>query len=126
MRISDWSSDVCSSDLTSIHVMTPESPDTTHYFWAFGRDIHPDDEAFSAKLRVGIEYAFEEEDKPMIALQPAQVGGQDIMSMLPVLLAGHAAAVRVRPLLRQLFAHETSYAGAGARAHQVKRRRGTE
>src|SRR3546814_4134713 len=100
MRISDWSSDVCSSDLTvwsnvshpndfisdimnnmfsshgkrfdawtdvqwtapgsmsllsyyaepgtpkedgnmhtSIHVMTPESPDTTHYFWAFGRDI---------------------------------------------------------------------------------------
>src|SRR3546814_1493596 len=27
---------------TSIHVMTPESPDTTRYFWAFGRDIHPD------------------------------------------------------------------------------------
>src|SRR3546814_1549314 len=84
---------------TSIHVMTPESPDTTHYFWAFGRDIHPDNEEFSAKLRAGVEYAFEEEDKPMIALQQAQVGDRDIMSMRPVLLAGDAGdagAVRAR------------------------------
>src|SRR3546814_12355277 len=73
---------------TSIHVMTPESPDTTHYLWAFGRDIHPDNEEFSATLRAGIEYAFEEEDKPMIALQQAQVGDRDIMSMRPLLLAG--------------------------------------
>src|SRR3546814_14885120 len=45
---------------TSIHVMTPESPDTTHSFWAFGRDIHPDNEQFSTNLsseerRVGNE-----------------------------------------------------------------------
>src|SRR3546814_13197635 len=75
---------------TSIHVMTPESPDTTQYFWAFGRDIHPDNEEFSAKLRAGIEYAFEEEDKPMIAIQHAQVGERDVMSMRTVPLAGDA------------------------------------
>src|SRR3546814_19091412 len=84
----------------SIHVMTPESPDTTHYFWAFGRDIHPDNEEFSAKLRAGIEYAFEEEDKPMIALQQAQVGDRDIMSMRPVLLAGDAGAAGAVPARR--------------------------
>src|SRR3546814_1623268 len=93
---------------TSIHVMTPESPDTTHYFWAFGRDIHPDNEEFSATLRAGIEYAFEEEDKPMIALQQAQVGDRVIMSMRPVLLAGDAGAVRARRMMRKLIAQEQS------------------
>src|SRR3546814_11551759 len=78
---------------TSIHVMTPESPDTTHYFWAFGRDIHPDNEGFSAKLRAGIEYAFAAEDKPMSALQQAQVGDGDIMPMRPGLPAGGAGVL---------------------------------
>src|SRR3546814_8148786 len=97
--------------------MKPKSPATNHYFWSFGRDIHPDDEEFSAKLRVGIEYAFEEEDKPMIALQQAQVGGQDIMSMRPVLLAGDAGAVRARRMLRKLIAHEHSDDGARSEEH---------
>src|SRR3546814_15151107 len=100
-------------------VMTQESPATTHYFWSFGRDIHPANEEFSAKLRAGIEYAFAEEDKPMIALQQAQVGERDIMSMRPVLLAGAAGdsgpVIAVR-WLRNLIAQYTL---------RVRRRSGT-
>src|SRR3546814_18986540 len=95
----------------AIHVMTPESPDTTHYFWAFGRDTHPDNEEFSAKLRDGIEYAFEAEAKPMTALQQAQVGDRALISMRPVLLAGHAGdagQVSARWMLGKLLAQEKS------------------
>src|SRR3546814_10907941 len=54
---------------------------------------------------------FRSEDKPMIALQQAQVGDRDIMSMRPVLLAGDAGdagAVRARRMLRKLIAQEQS------------------
>src|SRR3546814_4768036 len=47
----------------------------------------------------------------MIALQQAQVGDRDIMSMRPVLLAGDAGdagAVRDRRMLRKLIAQEQS------------------
>src|SRR3546814_1659645 len=49
---------------------------TGHHTLFLGfRARHPSGhKEFSAKLRAGIEYAFEEEDKPMIALQQAQVG----------------------------------------------------
>lgn len=93
---------------TSVHVMTPESEHATHYFWAFGRDVRPDDEAFSNQIRAGIASAFENEDKPMIAIQQAQIGAQDLMSLSPVLLAGDAGAVLARRVLRQLIAAEES------------------
>jgi len=45
------------------HLMTPETEDSTHYFWSDSRDFRRDDTALHAQLDEGLKYAFEYQDQ---------------------------------------------------------------
>lgn len=45
----------------TVHLMTPETETTTHYFWAFGRNYRRDDQTLSDKIHGSIRATFEED-----------------------------------------------------------------
>lgn len=96
----------------NVHFMTPETETTTHYFWAGTRSFRTDDEELSAQMLAGGNFAFIEEDKPMIEAQQAMMGTTDLFSLKPVMLAGDDAPVHARRVLSRLIASEQSKAAS--------------
>lgn len=92
----------------TLHNMTPESSNTTHYFYCSTRPYRTADLEFTQFLRGALEQAFANEDKPMLEKQQDRIGDQDFWSLSPVLLAVDAAAVRARRKLRQLIDLESA------------------
>jgi phenylpropionate dioxygenase-like ring-hydroxylating dioxygenase large terminal subunit len=92
----------------ALHLITPETATTNHYFWANARAFATDDAALSERISTGFAHAFEHEDKPILKAQQASMGGADFWSLDPVLLAGDAAAVRIRRRLERLIADEAN------------------
>lgn len=99
----DEASDV---ETPSLHLLTPESEGSTHYFWTMARNVRLDDEALSAAVQTGIVQAFAEEDKPIIEMQQRELGGADLMAFKPVLLQTDTAAVRARRVIQDMLAAE--------------------
>lgn len=94
------------SEIPNLHFMTPETEQSTHYFWASARDFRTDDTDLSRQLFEGITAAFTLEDKPMIEAQQEMMGTTDLWSLKPALLAGDAAPVLARRVLRKLIEEE--------------------
>lgn len=90
----------------ALHLVTPETATSNHYFWANARAFATGDEALSQRIQVGFSHAFEHEDKPILEAQQASMGDADFWSLRPVLLAGDAPAVRVRRRLERMIADE--------------------
>jgi vanillate O-demethylase monooxygenase subunit len=90
----------------SCHFFTPETESKTHYFWTYSRNYARDDEALDTEIIQGVTYAFEQQDKPIVEAQQANIGDCDLMSLRPVLLSSDAAAVRARRVLAKLVEHE--------------------
>lgn len=88
------------------HILTPETPTTTHYFFAHSRDFRVGDaemdEAIAHWQRVG----FGEQDRPMLEAVQTAMGTTDLMSLKPVLLSIDTAAVRARRVVKQLLSEE--------------------
>jgi phenylpropionate dioxygenase-like ring-hydroxylating dioxygenase large terminal subunit len=86
------------------HLITPESTDTSHYFYCAARNFGADDSKLTAARKELARKAFDEEDKPMIeAIHRAMGGKTDLLALRPALLAGDAGAVRVRRALRAMI-----------------------
>ncbi|CAM5428041.1 aromatic ring-hydroxylating dioxygenase subunit alpha [Eoetvoesiella caeni] len=107
----------------SAHILTPETENSTHYFWAVARDSMRDDAELSKKIWQGIDTAFRLEDEPMIVDCQTRMEGADLMSLNPVLLTTDAAAMRARRLLAMRIEKEQAEkALASAQAPQVETR----
>ena len=103
--------------LGTYHVFTPQTEQTTYYFWVVSRKYRADDVQLTKAILEGFQATFENEDKPMIAAQHDLMGGADFWSLNPVLLEGDAAGVRARRVLSELIAAEQaspSMTGAAA------------
>lgn len=90
----------------NLHMMTPETDTTTHYFFANTRSFLGDDGAFNKvvdQITVGI---FSGEDKPLVEGQQQVMGTTDLWSLKPILLVGDAGAVRARRMLERLIKDE--------------------
>jgi phenylpropionate dioxygenase-like ring-hydroxylating dioxygenase large terminal subunit len=98
---SDWRLDTCNA-----HIMTPETPTSTHYFYCNSRNYRTEDADYNALLALGLKGAFEGEDKPMIEGQQANIGNLDLMDCGPALLAIDNASTRARRMYRRLVAAE--------------------
>jgi vanillate O-demethylase monooxygenase subunit len=96
--------------LPSIHAFTPETADTTHYVWATARDFALGDEAFSAAMRQALEFAFEEEDMPLIRDAHRLMRGQDFWDLQPLVLNGDGGGIRARRILKNLIQKEAEQA----------------
>lgn len=91
---------------SNLHMMTPETETTTHYFFANTRDFLTDDGDFNAMLDGILTSVFSTEDKPMVEGQQRLIGTEEFWSLKPVLLSGDAGAVRVRRALQEMIKTE--------------------
>ncbi len=90
----------------TLHLATPESAARTHYWYWSTRDfaISPQE---NAEIRDFVEFAFSQQDKPMLEAQFRSMGGAEFWSMKPVLLQSDTAAVRVRRKVAKLMERES-------------------
>jgi len=87
------------------HILTPESADSTHYFWATSRGFPPSEEG-DAMLRGLMEQAFVTEDKPIIEATYANMQGGDFWEMKPAFLGIDQGGTRARRKLEKMIAAE--------------------
>jgi phenylpropionate dioxygenase-like ring-hydroxylating dioxygenase large terminal subunit len=94
----------------SAHLLTPETPTTTHYFFGSARDprgkVLPNDLGEDDKPFVHPDHPFLTEDRPMLESVQGIMGHAELMSLHPVLLVSDAGALRVRRVLADLIAKE--------------------
>jgi len=89
-------------DVLTAHVATPETGSSTHY-WFWATRTFAVSAAENARIRSFVEYAFAQQDKPMLEAQQQNMDGADFWALKPVLLPSDAAAVRVRRKLAKLM-----------------------
>ena len=78
------------------HVMTPETNDTTHYFFAATRNFKQDDAELNAKIAARREEIFRTEDKPMIEKVARRMDGAGVLEH-EAHAALHRRRLRSRP-----------------------------
>jgi vanillate O-demethylase monooxygenase subunit len=84
------------------HILTPETAETTHYFWATTRTMPPSEQG-DAMLAGLMNQAFSDEDKPIIEATYANMDGSDFWDRKPVFLGIDAGGTRARRLLQKLI-----------------------
>jgi phenylpropionate dioxygenase-like ring-hydroxylating dioxygenase large terminal subunit len=94
----------------SLHVMTPETERTTHYFFVNTRTFKLDDGAYNQGLHAFLYTIFSDDDKPMLEAQQRRIGERDFWDLKPALLSIDAGAVAVRRKLEDLIEKEKSHA----------------
>lgn len=88
------------------HIVTPETEDSTHYFFWLTRQFNMGDDAVNQRRHAMMMHAFSNEDKPMLREQQLAMGTDDLFGLSPVLLPGDAGAVRARRKLEQRIRDE--------------------
>jgi len=94
------------------HLLTPETEQTTHYFWAICRDFQMDNAALDEQMKIGATYAFVEQDERMLSAIQETVGSQNFWDLKPCLIADDIGAVRVRRQMDQLLKAESEPAAS--------------
>jgi phenylpropionate dioxygenase-like ring-hydroxylating dioxygenase large terminal subunit len=102
-------------DVHAAHIMTPESPNTTHYFFGSARYKRGLSVEFNEKIRAGVIAAFTHQDKPMLEAQQRSIGDADLLSLKPISLLGDAGGMRARRALGKLLAAELQSPSAEVR-----------
>ncbi|EWS52463.1 hypothetical protein X551_04752 [Methylibium sp. T29] len=86
-----------------LHTCTPETANTTHYWFATRRNHVVEDADYNAMKIQAMHAAFENEDGPIIEAVHDEMGTTDFFSLNPVLMTNDVAPVKVRRRLRQLI-----------------------
>lgn len=90
----------------NVHILTPESAASAHYFFASTRDFRTDDAELNEATRKIRATIFATEDEPMISAQQARMGNADFWSLQPALLKIDKGAVLVRRRMDKLIGAE--------------------
>lgn len=89
-----------------LHTTTPETENSTHYFFATRRNHIVEDAEYNLMKIKAMHAAFENEDGPLIQAVQDEMGTTDFFSLKPVLMSNDIAAVKVRKLLKRLIENE--------------------
>jgi len=93
------------------HILTPETPTTTHYFWALqDRLVGTRDHA--GALGPILERAFGQEDKPLLEAVQDNMRGTDFWAEGPAFLNSDRGALTARRMLEKLIRRERQDAPA--------------
>ncbi|MDO7840796.1 aromatic ring-hydroxylating dioxygenase subunit alpha [Sphingomonas immobilis] len=92
--------------LEGLHLLTPETEKSTHYFTALSRAFRKDDETVDRTLYEGGKKAFTEEDFPMVEAIQREIGDRDFWEMRPLILSVDAGAVMARRILKRKLDEE--------------------
>lgn len=93
--------------LMGVHLLTPETEATSHYFWAISRTVQPENADLDQMLAAGVSQTFANEDEPMIHAIYERMKGKPLFELSPALLPQDEAAVRARRILARKIAAET-------------------
>jgi len=93
-----------------LHTCTPESIDSTHYFFATRRNHIEDDAEYNAGKIQAMHDAFVAEDGPILDAVQEEMGTDDFFSLNPVLMSNDIAPVKVRRHLKRLIEDEQARA----------------
>lgn len=85
------------------HILTPETGESTHYFWLSGRAGRKDDVALSHGLQAAIQAAFAEQDEPMIRAVRSRMQSNDLLAHRPAALPMDEASIRARRVVDRLL-----------------------
>jgi len=85
------------------HVLTPETEQSTHYFFGHSRCFRVDDEEMDAEIAEWQRVGFGVQDRGMLQAVQQRMGTSDLMSLKPILLPIDAAAMRARRVLAALL-----------------------
>jgi phenylpropionate dioxygenase-like ring-hydroxylating dioxygenase large terminal subunit len=91
-----------------VHLATPETATTTHYFWAFIRHFRQDEPALTEYIRQAIT-ATHGEDKVVLELQQSALTETERDNPAQVAIAVDAGPIRGRRLLEQMVAEERGH-----------------
>jgi len=87
-----------------VHLITPETTTSTHYFYSAVRNYLLGDAATDEASRTWQRTVFEEQDRPMLEAVQEMMGTPDFASLHPVLVATDQPATRIRAIMRRLIA----------------------
>lgn len=90
----------------TLHLLTPETATSTHYFWAIRCAAGSDDEVEETRA-IGIQ-AFQNEDRPIVEAQQANIGEADSVTLSRGMLNADAAAIRARKVLQERLKRQSS------------------
>lgn len=92
-----------------LHTTTPETENTTHYFFATRRNHIEEDASFNVMKIQNMHRAFEDEDVPLLEAVQDEMVSTDFFSLNPVLMSNDIAPVRVRKKLLELIEQENQH-----------------
>jgi len=99
--------------IPQLHVITPETEFTSHYFFVNARNRRLDEPEIDKAMLDFFDLAFGQQDEPMIEMVQRNMGKvSDIHELNPILLPTDAAPVSARRLLAALIAEERAEAEA--------------
>jgi vanillate O-demethylase monooxygenase subunit len=89
-----------------IHLLTPESESSTHYFFAAVRNHGLDDSDLDRDSYAWFQAGLTEQDNPMLEAVQRMMDGRTLEELRPVLLSSDGPAMRARKILRELIREE--------------------
>lgn len=96
-------------ETVTAHFLTPETENSTHYFFVNKRSWDKADAELNALFAQGIGYAFVSEDKPILQAVQASMAGRGFWDMQPLILSCDPGAVHARRMLARLIAREAGH-----------------
>lgn len=92
--------------IPSVHMLTPETERSTHYFVRGGQTLDPTNHELTEASRVGVLAVFQNEDIPLIEAQQRNMGDADLMDFKPAILAADKGAMMARRHLAKRIREE--------------------
>ncbi len=86
----------------AFHIFTPETEDTTHYFFGSSGSYGDDEAAIPQMIGDLQRDVFLREDNPMVEAVFDRMNGEDFWALRPAILPSDAAAIRVRRRIAQM------------------------
>jgi vanillate O-demethylase monooxygenase subunit len=96
-----------------LHLLTPETTTSTHYFWAMNRNYRLEDNQMTEFIRTAVQHTLDE-DKVVLELQMQAILKERPAHLPPVAIRGDAAPMRGRRLLARLIDAESQNGAAVA------------
>jgi vanillate O-demethylase monooxygenase subunit len=88
-----------------LHLLTPETPDSTHYFWAMCRNYRLNDTSVGGPIKKGLDKTFGE-DKAILELQAEWLRDQGDPEIPGAAIKVDEAPIRARRLLKAMVTKE--------------------
>jgi vanillate O-demethylase monooxygenase subunit len=92
----------------SVHLIVPETENTSHYFWGQARCDKLDDEELTKKIGEGLSHIFLTEDAWMIEGQQKMMDGEEFWSLKPAMLPQDKGTVMVRRRIEKILKEQAA------------------